>query len=300
MMRRVIVRAPAKLNLALDILGLDARGYHRVDMVMQAVQVYEEVELARSTGYRLAMPGSRVPKDDNNTATKAAKLFFTELGLLAGADIIVRKNLPVRAGLAGGSADAAAVLVGLNALYDARLSIGELCELGVKIGADVPFALLGGTARATGFGEILQPIRPLQGCWFAIGMPKGRGNSTPAVYANYDKMYGTAQAHGAQPLHPDVERCVQAIACGNLPRLAEGMANALEPAGKTPATEPLKTLLRENGALAAMMTGSGAAVFGLFAEQEAAERAEKALRPHCTHSYAAAPETKGAQIQVVD
>ena len=141
----VTVLAPAKLNLALDVVGILPGGYHALDMTMQAISLYERVVIRRSPYLDLTLPGSKVKAGPGNTAIKAALAFFHYTGLLAGADITIYKNVPVRAGMAGGSADAAAVLVGLNELYGARLSMSELCALGASIGADVPFALMGGT-----------------------------------------------------------------------------------------------------------------------------------------------------------
>ena len=154
-MRSVTVLAPAKLNLTLDVTGTRPDGYHTLDMIMQAVSLRERVTLRRSRGLSLSLPGSRVPANEHNTAYKAALAFFHGTGLLAGAAITVEKHVPVRAGMAGGSADAAAVLVGLNELYGARLSAAELCALGAQVGADVPFSIVGGTARVTGVGDIL-------------------------------------------------------------------------------------------------------------------------------------------------
>ena len=144
-LKSVTVLAPAKLNLALDVVGLLPNGYHDLDMTMQAITLYERIVLRRSSGLTLTLPGSPVAANDSNTAIKAAVAFFQYTGLLAGVDITIDKNVPVRAGMAGGSADAAGVLVGLNALYGAKLSMSELCALGAMIGAEVPFALMGGT-----------------------------------------------------------------------------------------------------------------------------------------------------------
>ena len=154
----VTVLAPAKLNLALDVVGLLPNGYHDLDMTMQAITLYERVVLRRSPYLNLRLPGSLVAPNNKNTAIKAALAFFHYTGLLAGVDITIYKNTPVRAGMAGGSADAAAVLVGLNELYGARLSMSELCALGASIGADVPFALMGGTCRVQGVGDLLKPL----------------------------------------------------------------------------------------------------------------------------------------------
>ena len=160
----VTVLAPAKLNLALDVVGLLPNGYHNLDMTMQAITLYERVVLRRSQNLSLTLPGSPVAANDSNTAIKAALAFFHYTGLLAGVEITIYKNVPVRAGMAGGSADAAGVLVGLNVLYGAKLSMSELCALGAKIGADVPYCIMRGTALAEGIGEILTPLPPMPAC----------------------------------------------------------------------------------------------------------------------------------------
>ena len=178
-MRSVTVLAPAKLNLTLDVTGTRPDGYHTLDMIMQAVSLRERVTLRRSRGLSLSLPGSRVPANEHNTAYKAALAFFHGTGLLAGAAITVEKHVPVRAGMAGGSADAAGVLVGLSA--------AELCALGAQVGADVPFSIVGGTARVTGVGDILEPLKPCPPCFFTVCMPAG-GISTPQAYARYDRM----------------------------------------------------------------------------------------------------------------
>ena len=167
----VVVLAPAKLNLSLDVAGLLPNGYHDLDMVMQTIDLYERITLRRSADLTLRLPGSFVPPNDKNTAYKAAVAFFHYTGLLAGVDITIQKHVPVRAGMAGGSADAAGVLVGLNELYNAQLSMSELCAIGAGIGADVPFALMGGTCRVKGVGDLIKPLPPCPDCWFVVVMP---------------------------------------------------------------------------------------------------------------------------------
>ena len=206
-LQSVTVLAPAKLNLSLDVVGLLPGGYHALDMVMQAVDLYEQVTIRRSQDLLVRAPGSRVPTGPKNTAYKAALAFFHYTGLLAGADITLRKAVPVRAGMGGGSADAAAVLVGLNALYGARLSMSELCALGASIGADVPFALMGGTCRVQGLGDLIRALPPCPACWFAVIMP-GYGISTPAAFAAYDQV--------GSPTHPDCAAQEAAIRAGDL------------------------------------------------------------------------------------
>ncbi|MCI7793419.1 4-(cytidine 5'-diphospho)-2-C-methyl-D-erythritol kinase, partial [bacterium] len=203
----VVVLAPAKLNLSLDVVGLLPNGYHDLDMVMQAITLYEHITISRSEYLDLFLPGSFVPANEKNTAYKAALAFFHYTGLLAGAQITIRKQVPVRAGMAGGSADAAGVLVGLNELYGAGLSMSELCALGAQIGADVPFALMGGTCRVQGVGDLLKPLPPCPDCHFVVVMPSV-GISTPEAFKRYDTM--------GSPVHPDCDRQEQAIRAGTL------------------------------------------------------------------------------------
>lgn len=283
-MNKITVLAPAKLNLALAVTGLAPNGYHLVDMVMQAVGLYERVEICKSAGYTLHLPKSPVPATDSNTATKAAKLFFTETSLLAGADIIIHKAVPTRAGMAGGSADAAAVLVGLNKLYGARLTTAQLCALGAQVGADVPFSITGGTARVSGIGELLSPLPALPACWFTIAMPKG-GVSTPVAYARYDEI--------GSPVQPDVNAMQHAIETGDLKSVAANMQNALEYANSDKQTAAIRQMLDTSGALASMMTGSGAAVFGLFVQKEAAEAAARQIKKLAPQVFVVPPVAGG-------
>ena len=239
---RVTVLAPAKLNLALDVVGILPGGYHALDMTMQAISLYERVVIRRSPYLDLALPGSNVKPGPGNTAIKAALAFFHYTGLLAGADITVYKSVPVRAGMAGGSADAAAVLVGLNELYGARLSMSELCALGVSIGADVPFALMGGTCRVQGLGDLIKALPPLPECWFTVVMP-GYGISTPEAFAAYDKV--------GSSVHPDCAAQEAAIRAGDLDAVCATAGNALEECSGAKDNEAIKAALRENGAVPA-------------------------------------------------
>lgn len=286
-MTQVSVIAPAKLNLTLDVTGVLPGGYHSMDMVMQTISLYERVILRKSDGLSLRLPGSRVPVNEKNTAIKAALAFFDYTGLLAGVDMDVYKQTPVRAGMAGGSADAAAVLVGLNALYDADLSMSELCAIGVTIGADVPFALLGGTCRVQGIGDLLKPLPPCPDCWFVVVMPSA-GVSTPAAFAAFDKQGST--------IRPDSDRAEAAIKAGDLTALCATMGNALEECSGAKETPRIKQLLLENGAMTALMTGSGSAVFGVFESEQTARGAVAVLKTGYRQVYLAQPTKGGAKI----
>lgn len=288
--RSVTVLAPAKLNLSLDVVGTLPNGYHDLDMVMQTIDLYEKIILKTSRDLRLSLPGSFVPANDKNTAVKAALAFFDYTGLLAGVDINVYKRVPVRAGMAGGSADAAGVLVGLNELYGAKLSMSELCAIGAGIGADVPFALLGGTCRVRGVGDLMKALPPCPECRFVVVMPSV-GVSTPEAFARYDTM--------GSPVHPDCEAQEQAIRKNDLPAVCAAAGNALEHCSGAVETAAICEILRANGAITAQMTGSGAAVFGIFADEPQARAAAAVLRKGYKQVYVCRPTTGGPRVTAV-
>ena len=285
--KTVTVLAPAKLNLSLDVVGTLPGGYHDLDMVMQAITLHETLVLRRSRYLNVRMPGSFVPVNEKNTAVKAALAFFHYTGLLAGVDITIHKQVPVRAGMAGGSADAAGVLVGMNELYGARLSMSELCALGASIGADVPFALMGGTCRVKGVGDLLKPLPPCPDCFFVVVMPSV-GISTPEAFQRYDRM--------GSPLHPDCDRQEAAIRAGDLPGLCAAAGNALAHCSGATETPAIRALLDEHGALTSLMTGSGAAGFGVFDAEDKAQAAAEALRARYKQVYLARPDRGGARV----
>ena len=286
-MKQVTVLAPAKLNLALDVVGLLPNGYHDLDMVMQTITLYERLTLRRAEEVRLHLPGSWVPVNEMNTAVKAARAFFRYTGLAGGVEMEIEKHIPVRAGMAGGSADAAGVLVGLNALYEARLSTSELCALGAGIGADVPFALMGGTCRVQGVGDFLKALPPCPPCWFVVAMPSV-GVSTPEAFARYDQM--------GSPIHPDLAAQEAAIRAGDLAAVCAASGNALEHCSGAKETPHIRAILDEQGALASLMTGSGAAVFGVFDSEAKAQAARAALRQQYKQVYLAQPDRGGPRL----
>ena len=285
--KSVTVLAPAKLNLALDVVGTLPNGYHDLDMVMQAIDLQERLVLRRSPYLNLRMPGSFVPVNNKNTAIKAALAFFDYTGLLAGVDITIHKAVPVRAGMAGGSADAAGVLVGMNELYGAKLSMSELCAIGATIGADVPFALMGATCRVRGVGDLLKPLPPCPDCRFVVVMPS-IGVSTPEAFQRYDQM--------GSPVHPDCERQEAAVRAGDLAAICAAAGNALEHCSGAQETPAICAKLNEHGALTSQMTGSGAAVFGVFDGEDAARAAVQALQGSYKQVYLCRPVRGGAQV----
>ena len=264
----VTVLAPAKLNLALDVVGLLPNGYHDLDMTMQAITLYERVVLRRSPYLNLRLPGSLVAPNNKNTAIKAALAFFHYTGLLAGVDITIYKNT-------------------LNELYGARLSMSELCALGASIGADVPFALMGGTCRVQGVGDLLKPLPPVPDCWFTVVMPD-YGVSTPEAFAAYDKVGST--------VHPDCETQEAAVRAGDLDAVCAAAGNALEECSGAKDTGAIKALLREKGAVTALMTGSGSAVFGIFRDETSARAAAAAAKHRWKQVYTAQPDKGGARV----
>lgn len=268
-MEQVKVIAPAKINLSLDITGVDEKGYHLLDMVMQTISVFERVTLTKQDDITMSSNAKFIPTDSKNTAVKAAIKFFEYTGIKGGVHIHIKKTVPIKAGMAGGSADAAGVIVGLNHMYETNLSTEQMCEIGLMCGSDIPFMIHGGTKRIQGTGDIILPAPYMPRCHIVVCMPT-KGVSTPQAYANYDAMGIKTDV--------DNEKLLKAMRSNNLDDMVKYMANDLEKAAGSEETEPLKKLLCDLGAIGSMMTGSGAAVFGVFRDEETAEKAVNAIR----------------------
>lgn len=264
----------AKINLGLKVGAKRSDGYHDILTVMQTVSLSDRVELTPTlAGINLEVVGADLPLDERNLAVQAAKLMKHKGKIVQGANIKLTKMIPLAAGLAGGSADAAAVLYALNELWQVNLSLEELLELGTAIGSDVPFALHGGTALAQGRGEIISPLPSLPDCYFVLACPNVTV-STAWAYQEIDRM--------AAASHPvDIPSLVAALDQGDLAQIAAALANSFEPviAAHFPIINDLKQALLENGALAALMSGSGPTVFGVFTTEQQAERAAVNLKP---------------------
>jgi 4-diphosphocytidyl-2-C-methyl-D-erythritol kinase len=271
-MDQITLRANAKLNLSLDITGRRADGYHLMDMIMQSVDLYDTVTLRRSGEISVSLQmengAASLPPDEHNTAYKAAQLYFQQTGIRSGVSIALTKRIPQQAGMAGGSADAAAVLIGLDRMFETGLSTRQLLEIGVQVGADVPFCLIGGTARVSGIGEIVRPETPFTAGQYLIVKPPF-GISTPESFHRFDSM--------ADCRRPDNDALLAAMAGQDLGKMAQVSANVLEIAAASPEIERIKQRLYRSGADFALMTGSGSAVFGLFADAEKAAQAAKLL-----------------------
>ena len=261
----VTVEANAKINLTLDILGKRPDGYHEVAMVMQTVGLHDTVTLEkRAQGISLNINVPWLKADEKNLAWRAAALVQEEYGLTGGVHIELVKRIPIAAGLAGGSADAAAVLKGMSELYGLNLSAKKLCELGARLGSDIPFCLLGGTMLATGRGEVLKRLPDMPETWVVLVKPR-ISVSTAWAYQNYDEQ-------GAER-HPDNEAIQKEIARGSRKGVAKLLCNVLESVtiNKYDVIERYKQMMLAKGAMASMMSGSGPTVFALAQNREQAE-----------------------------
>ena len=272
-MDKLELKALGKLNLGLDILGQMENGYHEVRMVMQTVYLYDRVLLEKTEGDEIQIQSNLayLPNNENNIAYKAAAILKEEFHIKGGIRITLEKHIPVAAGMAGGSADAAAVLFGMNRMYHLRLSEEALKERGVKLGADVPYCIMRGTALAEGIGEKLSKLPPMVKCPVLIAKPQ-ISVSTKFVYDNLKL--------GSDMVHPDIDRLVADIREKDLYKIAADMGNVLEtvtiPA--YPVIADIKDHMMEHGAVNAMMSGSGPTVFGLFDKEATAVEAYEAMK----------------------
>lgn len=267
------LREFAKINLGLDILRKREDGYHEVRMIMQTIQMYDVLEMkkVKKPGISLSVNYPYIPSDERNLVYKAAKLLMDEFQVKEGVDIRLEKFIPVAAGMAGGSSDAAAAMVGMNHLFKLGLSEKDLMDRAVNIGADVPYCIMRGTALAEGIGEKLTRIAQVPDCYVLIGKP-GIGVSTKTAYESLqlDKIQ----------FHPDIDGMIRDIENGNLLAMTDKMGNVFESGiiGKYPVIGEIKDLMEANGALKAMMSGSGPTVFGIFDDREKMEAAAAVLR----------------------
>ena len=283
-LRTLTISACAKLNLTLDILGKRPDGYHEMQMVMQTVTLYDDVSvtLADGGGIRCQVEGADLPCDERNLAVKAAKIFCETTDYRGGIDIALQKRIPSEAGMAGGSADAAAVLRALRDLVSPALTDERLEQIGAHIGSDVPFCIRGGTQLAEGRGEILTALKAAPPLYAAICKPDFP-ISTPTLFARVDGVALTDR--------PDTKAMLAAIESGDADALCANVCNVFEQAleGKQrDCIEKLKLALLLHGAKAAAMTGSGSAVFGLFRDEDTCRKACDALQNDNIESFCAA------------
>lgn len=267
-MRVIRLKAYAKINLGLDVLRKREDGYHEVKMVMQTIDMFDKVELikVKKPGIFVQTNLKYLPTNQDNLVYKAAKFFMDEYKLAGGVEINLKKYIPVAAGMAGGSSDAAAVLYGMNKLYELNLSLEELMKLGVKIGADVPFCIMRGTALAEGIGEKLTRLPAAPNCHILI--------AKPPFSVSTKWVYGNLKANELKE-HPDIDKLIEALSAGDLKTMAGYMGNVLETVTETeyPQITELKNIMTESGAIRSLMSGSGPTVFGLFEDRADAEKA---------------------------
>lgn len=272
-MEQIRLRALAKINLGLDVVRRREDGYHEVRMIMQTVNLYDQILMTktREPGINIETNLFYLPVNENNLVHKAAKLLMDEFGITQGISVDLKKRIPVAAGMAGGSSDAAAVLYGVNRMFNLGLSRKQLMERGVKIGADVPYCIMRGTALAEGIGEKLTPLPAMPKCYVLIAKP-GISVSTKFVYEN---LHANELKH-----HAPIDRQVEAIKAGDLREAARCMENVLETVTlpQYPAISEIRDRMLEAGALNAMMSGSGPTVFGLFDNMVTARRAYDLVR----------------------
>ncbi len=272
-MDRIDIKARAKINLTLGITGKRDDGYHTVEMVMQSVSLCDNVSVVvsgKNRGIKLSCTCEGLPNDSSNLAYRAADVFYETVGIPVEECLIhIEKRIPVEAGLAGGSADAAAVLIALDSLHDTRLSLDALCDMGLLLGADVPYCIRRGTMLAEGIGDKLTRLPSLPVCWAVLCKP-GFSISTKEAYAAFDRLDGLPK--------PDTKGVIEALESGDLAGACARLSNQLEAVAVShPEIEEIKAIMCKYGASGALMSGSGPTVYGLFAERANAEEAKTRL-----------------------
>lgn len=267
------LKSLAKINLGLDVLGRRENGYHDVRMVMQTIYLYDNVtlQITETPGIDLKTNLFYLPVDEKNIAYKAAKMLMDEFQIERGISITLDKHIPVAAGMAGGSSNAATVLVGMNRLFKLGLSEQELMERGVKLGADVPYCVMRGTALAEGIGEELKQLPPLPKCYILI--------AKPAISVSTKTVYEKLDAHEIEE-HPDIDGILKGLEEKDVKKVAASMGNVLERVTieDYPIIEEIKETMKKEGALNAMMSGSGPTVFGIFTDRRLGRQAQKRIQ----------------------
>ena len=282
---RTMIEARAKINLTLDVTGKREDGYHLVEMVMQSVDLHDDVRVTivrgekKPRGIVLSCSLPFLPTDERNLAYRAAELFYKETGTtLETCEIFIEKRIPIAAGLAGGSTDAAAVLRALNQLHDTGLSRDRLCEIGLKLGADVPYCLRGGTMLAEGIGEKLTQLADMPHCYVVLCKPPF-AVSTKEVYQEIDSVPLTQR--------PDTDGMIKALESCDYKGVCDRLMNVMETVTATKRRQigEIRAVLRENGADATLMSGSGPTVYGLFSDRTAADAAATALARRFSETF---------------
>ena len=284
------VNAYAKINLMLDIVATRTDGYHDLFMIMQSIGLYDTITVTQNKSKKITITCNidDIPLDEKNIAHKSATAFFKDTKIKnCGINIDIVKRIPHAAGLAGGSADGAGVLVALNELFKAELTPEQLCDIGVKIGADVPFCIKGGTLLAQGIGDVLNKVKPLRKCFLLIAKPDCSVN-TGYAYKQFDEV---GKVHT-----PDKFGMLCAMQSRDLRDIAQRMENVFEQFIEVSNKVEIKNIMRENGAIGVCMSGSGPTVFGIFEEKEQAEKAAQQLTNLAKDIKVTTPVSKGCKV----
>ncbi len=289
---KVSVRANAKINLSLDIVGKREDDYHLLESVMQSVSLADTVNVrvgGEENTITVSTQSSCIADDKTNTAYRAAAAFFEHTGIAnPGVSIKIKKAIPVGAGLAGGSADAAAVIIALDSIFNTRLETEELCDIGEQVGADVPFCVTGGTMLARGTGNILSPLPDLPDCHILLCKPE-ISVSTAAAYRTIDQQGLACSAECSEDIS-------EAVCGSDLGAVAKLLRNIFEQAMNIPEVEQIKETMIRAGALGSCMTGSGSAVFGIFDDEDKAEDCAAELRKEFDDVFLTVPVSSGCEI----
>ncbi len=294
MLTDICERGYAKINLHLDVTGIMDNGFHAVSTVMQSISLYDEIQISELSvldgepSFILSCSREGVPCDRSNLALRAALLFCSAAGVSLGGRIYIEKNIPMAAGMAGGSADAAATLRALNRALGEPLSIEELCRVGSALGSDIPFCIVGGTFFADGKGDILHAVPKMPKCHI-VAACEGEGVSTPWAYRLLDETFGGFREGAYLPR--DIKPLLDALASGRASAVAENMYNIFEEPvlALRPVAAEIRELLLKRGALSSMMSGSGPSVFGIFGDSAMAEGAAAALEEKGYRAYVCMP-----------
>ena len=281
------VKVAAKINLMLDILKKLQNGYDSLFMIMQSVDLYDTITVEKNNENKIVIKCDTdgVPCNEKNIAYKCAKAFFNARNIQEqGITIEIEKNIPMAAGTAGGSADGAGVLYCLNKIYDTNFTQKELCQIGSKVGADIPFSLTGGTAITLNTGDVIAPVKDLPECYIVLCKPD-QDVSTPEAYAQFDAL--------SRVRHLDRVSMIEAVANTDYEKICAYCGNVFEQAVEVPKRPHIKGVMRKCGADACCMSGSGPTVFGLFSDKEKAEDCYNKLTKKYNSVYLCKPTNKG-------
>lgn len=272
-MESITRKAYAKINLGLDVIRRRPDGYHEVKMIMQAVDLWDLLTFKKSSqpGIQMSCLNARLPVDKRNLVYRAAELISQEYGIEDGIEITLKKHIPIAAGMAGGSTDAAAVFWGMNELFELNMTMEQMQELGVKLGADIPYCIMGGTALSEGIGEKLSKLPSPPSCYLVIAKPD--------IYVSTKFVYENLKLD-EKVVHPDIDGMVEAIRQGSLHGITDRMGNVLETVTikEYPIIEEIKESMKADGAVNALMSGSGPTVFGVFMKESEAVKAADTIK----------------------